>query len=472
MKWTKRYFVIKYVLPIIFFGNEDDLCSHRAGNPLIVAHVKFAKACDKWMSWPLVAALGLGWAAMSWLEYQSMLVEEVGVHVVGRYYDREIRLLDAGERAGSYGRWIAGTADKKEILQDLRDTIRNKYVGELGDEGERLLELLSLKLGKIEKPTEDYSDGDYRRELRSWLLAGHGKAWDYELFLQATGDRAVDIFYSNQNDRLLNRVVAMSAVFDLLALIGIICTIVLLIKKPPTEKPPTEKPPSRFPRKWSVRALLGGFFALNLLLLPWIIAVGTLYNLWTFIVPEDLAYLLYDLAWRAFPAAMLVLLFLKKPGNAWRVFGMRRPINWMLLLAVLGIMSLANFAIFQLAPPSESDPTDFMETVNPDLVYMLGLLFSIVIVAPIFEEIAFRGFLFQGLRSKIGNLQAGIISTLLFSLVHVQYDMWGLLSVATMGAGAAYLTFRTGSLKSAIVLHATINLLVTANVYYQYQLPL
>ena len=40
-----------------------------------------------------------------------------------------------------------------------------------------------------------------------------------------------------------------------------------------------------------------------------------------------------------------------------------------------------------------------------------------------------------------------------------------------MSAGAADLTLRTGSLKSALAFHATNNLLVTANVYYQYQPP-
>lgn len=421
------------------------------------------------MPWPLVAALGLGWAALSWSEYRAMQVEEIGIDeaIVERYYDRGLRLLEAADRANAYGKWVAGAYEEKEVLEAELDTIRKSYAEELGEDGRDLVELLVLKTEGSGSITRDFSDEAYRAEFRSWLLEGHGAAWHYELFLEATEDPAVAAFYAEQNDRLIWRSVAMSAAFDILTVTGLFCVILLLIKRPTGEKLPF-----RFPEKWSARALLGGFFALSLAVYPWIFAVGILYQIWIFLIPESVAYLFYDLAWRAFPAAMLTWLFLKTPRNAWRVFGMSRPVNWILLLAVLGLTSLVDIAIFQFGPSTEADPTDFMEMADPDLAAMLALLFSSVIVAPVFEELVFRGFLFQGLRLRIGNLQAGIISTALFALVHIQYDIWGWLSVASMGAGAAYLTLRTGSLKSAIVLHAIINLLVTANVYYQYQLPL
>ena len=431
--------------------------------------MKQAAVLDKWMRWPLVVALGVAWSAMSWVEYRSMLVEEIGVdeNIVERYYDRELRLLEAADRAGPYGKWIAGAEDTRTLLEETAEIIDSKYLAELGEDGQELLEVISLKLGEIAETQEIFSDDDYRVEMRSWLLEGYGDAWDYELFLQATEDPAVRSFYTAQNDRLMFRAVAMSAVFDGLFLVGLLCAIYLLFGKKHVANPP-----SHFPDRWSARALLGGFFTLNLLIYPWIFTLGILYQIWILIVPEHLAYLIFDLAWRAFPAAVLVLLFLKTPRNAWRVFGLGKPIVWTLLVAVAGVTFLVDIAIFQLAPPGEIDPTDFMETADTDLPTMLSLLFSSVVVAPVFEEIVFRGFLFQGLRSKIGNLGAGVVSTVLFALVHVRYDIWGWISVGAMGAGAAYLTLRTSSLKSAIIFHATINLLVTANVYYQYQLPL
>jgi hypothetical protein len=57
-----------------------------------------------------------------------------------------------------------------------------------------------------------------------------------------------------------------------------------------------------------------------------------------------------------------------------------------------------------------------------------------------------------------GLAWAASISTVLFALVYTQYDLWGWISVGLTGAAACYMTLRTGSLKSAIVMPALTNL--------------
>lgn len=129
--------------------------------------MKIARVLDKWMRWPLVVALGLGWTLMSWVEYRSMLVEEYGVDttIVERYYDRELRLLEATDRAGPYGKWIVGAEDEPELLREQRATIRETYLSELGEDGTDMLDLIALELGETETTWHDYSDETYRTEV-------------------------------------------------------------------------------------------------------------------------------------------------------------------------------------------------------------------------------------------------------------------------------------------------------------------
>jgi len=156
----------------------------------------------------------------------------------------------------------------------------------------------------------------------------------------------------------------------------------------------------------------------------------------------------------------------------WKVFGLGKRIAWLPVIAALALMSAAHWIFFLIAPSTDADPTDFLETASDDLALFVSILFSSVVVAPIFEELVFRGFLFQGLKSKTGIVWAAAISSVLFAVVHTQYDIWGWISVGMMGLTACYLTHRTGSLKTAIVFHAIGNLLISLDVYIFYQLPL
>ncbi len=417
----------------------------------------------------VVAMLGVIWALICWVETRSMQVEEYGVNVgvVERYYDREMRLMEASDRVGSYGQWAIGGGSPEERLKSHRETIQKLYLYDLGESGTDLLDLIALELDGTEPTNPDYEDLEYRNEVRTWLLDGYGNAWDYELFIAITGDEAVESFHTRQNDSLARRAILTVALSDSLILIGMAC-IVLVWRS----KSQDSIAPSRFTGKWPIRVILGTYFAIELLHYPWDFVIGIIYGIATFIIPENGAYLFYDAAWRIFPAFCLVILLIGKPNHAWRIFKLSSPTNWRLLLSITGATLLVNLLMNLFVPMGDTDPTDFFYIANPTALDVAAIFLSGVILAPVIEEIVFRGFLFQGLRKKMGNLLAGAISTLMFAVVHFQYDIWGMISVAIMGAGAAYLTLRTGSIKSAIMYHALINLLVYVSIYFVYQSPL
>ena len=104
------------------------------------------------------------------------------------------------------------------------------------------------------------------------------------------------------------------------------------------------------------------------------------------------------------------------------------------------------------------------EWFDEDLVWGSGSLTMVslieyVILAPLFEELVFRGLLFAILRRKFRFLPAGLISAMIFGLAH-GYGVVGLISVCWSGVLWAWIYEKTGSLGPGILAHAINNFLV------------
>jgi membrane protease YdiL (CAAX protease family) len=123
--------------------------------------------------------------------------------------------------------------------------------------------------------------------------------------------------------------------------------------------------------------------------------------------------------------------------------------------ALLALFYLFNFA-YSLALASfnlerEVDIVALLsELSSPWLLFLGG-----VVVAPLVEEVYFRGFVFAGLRERYGWLHAASISSAMFALLHFQ--LWNLLPIFLLGFLFAYLYQRSGSIWPGILLHAAVN---------------
>ena len=81
------------------------------------------------------------------------------------------------------------------------------------------------------------------------------------------------------------------------------------------------------------------------------------------------------------------------------------------------------------------------------------------------EEVAFRGGLMQGVgawirRPVVALLVTTVLSAVIFALAHTSLDPWVLLDLGGMAVACCYLTWRTGGLEAAIVLHVVNNLVI------------
>jgi uncharacterized protein len=87
------------------------------------------------------------------------------------------------------------------------------------------------------------------------------------------------------------------------------------------------------------------------------------------------------------------------------------------------------------------------------------LLFAIVIVAPIVEELLFRGFLLPGFsRTPLGAVGGVALTALVWAGLHIQYNVWGIGEVLLMGVLLGAVRVRTGSLIPCLAIHVINNL--------------
>jgi len=84
-----------------------------------------------------------------------------------------------------------------------------------------------------------------------------------------------------------------------------------------------------------------------------------------------------------------------------------------------------------------------------------GSFFALVLVAPLTEELLFRGLILRGLLRRGSVTSAIVLSALLFGLMHL--NPWQSITTTMMGLLLGWWTVRTGSLQPALAAHALNN---------------
>lgn len=85
------------------------------------------------------------------------------------------------------------------------------------------------------------------------------------------------------------------------------------------------------------------------------------------------------------------------------------------------------------------------------------LVLAAVVVAPIAEEMLFRGMVQHTLEKYREPAMAIVLTSVLFALVH--FNPWTSIQITLLGLALGYLTWRTGSILPAIVVHGLNNLI-------------
>lgn len=118
----------------------------------------------------------------------------------------------------------------------------------------------------------------------------------------------------------------------------------------------------------------------------------------------------------------------------------------------------------------EPAPQPFAELVRRAQGFrdLLLPLFLGSLLAPITEEVYFRGFFYPVLKARYGTLAGQVGSSLLFALLH--FDLFRFLPLAVGGWGLAYLYERSGSLITPVVAHGTWNAIMILLLFFSLKL--
>lgn len=158
-------------------------------------------------------------------------------------------------------------------------------------------------------------------------------------------------------------------------------------------------------------------------------------------------------------AVVLAIALLIARGRDFReAFALRKPRSWLSAFVISGAVILAvlavSAALSTFTNPEEEQglvPTDWRsDRVAP----FLAFAFTVVVVAPLIEEMMFRGIGFT-LLQPFGERVAVIVVGVAFGLVHGLIE--GFLIIAVFGTGLAVLRSRTESLYPCILLHSAFN---------------
>ena len=164
---------------------------------------------------------------------------------------------------------------------------------------------------------------------------------------------------------------------------------------------------------------------------------------------------------------LAALLLLRRRGTALApVVGPLRPVARHVGIGVgLGLVAIVGstllVSLLVTLTGSEATPEQVLtEGIADTPVQLLLAVLAAVVMAPIAEELLFRGLLHRGLRQRLRIVPATIISSVLFAIVHVDVaasQPLALVGLTFVGVVLAVAHERTGSLLVPVVIHATHN---------------
>lgn len=96
-------------------------------------------------------------------------------------------------------------------------------------------------------------------------------------------------------------------------------------------------------------------------------------------------------------------------------------------------------------------------TIPTETKYLVLFILYTCVIAPIFEEVIFRGFILKSM-IKYGNLTATIVSSIMFSMFH--FNLVQFINPVLMGIVFCFITIKSNSIKSSIVAHMFNNSLI------------
>jgi uncharacterized protein len=218
---------------------------------------------------------------------------------------------------------------------------------------------------------------------------------------------------------------------------------------------------------WGLFATATGLFATVILTVVWMVTNG-----FQVVSPENIAFAkVSNILVLSAPIPVLVFAAKMRKLSLLDYFALTGFSRRDLALGSIGLIALiiAFVAIQILLGINGGSKQMEAEYLATKAAGMLPLLwFLVVVVAPVTEELMFRGFLHRGWApSWLGVSGTIVVTAVLWALLHQQYNVLGIAFIFVMGLIFGWMRQRSGSTLLPITLHAANNLLATSLVTIQ-----
>jgi membrane protease YdiL (CAAX protease family) len=149
--------------------------------------------------------------------------------------------------------------------------------------------------------------------------------------------------------------------------------------------------------------------------------------------------------------------------RARRDFAEYLALNWpssgelLRALAMMAIIMLAESLAEYVIGVRDSSPDPYAGASQAE--GFLILLIGGCIAAPVMEEFVLRGFMFRGWsQSFLGPVKSIVLTSVLWGMMHTQYDWTGRFSIFITGLALGYFRWRSNSTWLTVMVHSTINI--------------
>lgn len=159
-------------------------------------------------------------------------------------------------------------------------------------------------------------------------------------------------------------------------------------------------------------------------------------------------------------SALSVLLVRVRGGDVTRYLALK-PFSWSVAIALVGIWLLFMIGSEALTYWLDKTPLDFVDPLYQSVSSVWLLIVAMVIIAPLYEELIFRGLLWSAIAEQFsgqqgaarGTMVASVVTSLIFALIHLQYGIYEISTIIVLALIFCYARIKSGSLLLPMLLH-------------------
>ena len=375
--------------------------------------------------------------------------------------DRDLRLADAMAEDPPWLKWLAGADEpalaQANALQVFQNLANEKSISAQGLEAFAIIEASHGKLpvGQVlaevmqGQMISDFAEtsGRLARHQGTWWHAKLIDTWEKSMPPASHWRKS----YGEESRSIRARAIFSRSAVWLLGLVGLVFVPGTLMSL----KRGLHAQPRGYGGAWPLPLGLVVFLAATL---AWIGFTMTL-ELGISAIPgiHPALGLFLDSAARLLPPLVALGLLFRRPSHAARVLGLTKKIAVKNVLGTFSLLMIMDQVLrFTIGSGSATEPGGGLSLGEAGLWGLAFALVSACLLAPVAEELLYRGVLFRASWNRLGVLPAAILSSVVFAILHF-YDGYGLASVGIFGLSCALLYAATGSLTSAMALHMLYN---------------